>query len=56
MSAEYLRPKLNETFDQLAAEFMRDILLNSYENAPEEIKSMLENIAVHQSLKMMGKI
>jgi hypothetical protein len=44
----YLVPKLDETFDQLAALLLRDCM-ERYSQAPPGIKSLLENLALMQS-------
>lgn len=49
MSAEYLIPVLDESFDRLAAQEMRR-WLELYEIAPDVIKSALENVAIAQDL------
>ena len=47
MSAEYLKPSLDETFEEAAAEIMKECLAH-YAQAPESVKSILENLAIRQ--------
>jgi hypothetical protein len=43
----YAVPELDESFDKLAAMALR-IAMDSYETAPDDIKGLLENIALWQ--------